>query len=149
MKKYQSFYFTAAILTAFILGDAFQRSGVLKMEKTKYIKTLEPLLLSSEGKMENFHMLPQGTPLYKYYDFPEGHTTYVVYINIKGQFEYQSVESDKANLIDPIWAHPIQPEQVSKLMASTPVSKDDLMDILKARKITRDELAQIVREWKD
>jgi len=35
------------------------------------------------------------------------------------------------------------------LLANTPVSKADLVRILKARKMTREELAQIVREWQD
>ncbi|WP_295990249.1 hypothetical protein [Rugamonas sp.] len=119
------------------------------MEKTTYVKTLEPLLLRSEGKSEDFHILPSGTALYKYHDFPEGHTTYIAYINIKGEFKSKTVVSDKINLVYPIWADTIQPEQLSKLIATTPISKDDLVDILKARKMTRDDLAQIVREWKD
>jgi hypothetical protein len=35
------------------------------------------------------------------------------------------------------------------MIAKTPISKDDLLRILRARKISQDELAQIVREWKD
>lgn len=119
------------------------------MENTKYIKTLEPLLLNAGGKSEDFHMLPAGTPLYKYYDFPEGHTTYIVYLNIKGEFKSKTIESDKVNLIDPIWGYTVKPDQISRLIATTPISKDDLVEILKARQVTRDELAQIVRDWKD
>lgn len=148
MKK-QIFIKILLFIIAFFIGAIMQKYGVLNMEKTEYIKTLEPLFLRSEGKSEYFHILPSGTALYKYHEFPEGHTTYMVYINIKGEFKSKSITSDKPNLVYPIWADTIQPEQISKLLSNTPISKDDLVDILKARKMTRNELAQIVREWKD
>lgn len=119
------------------------------MSKTVYLKTSEPMLLGTDGQVQDFHMLPAGAALYKFKDFPEGHTTYVAYINIKGPFEAERVESDKANLIDPMWAMKIRPEEVAPLVANTPISKDDLVRILKARKMTRDDLAQLVRDWKD
>jgi hypothetical protein len=147
MKK---IYFLIIILIffAFFLGIAIQKYGVFKMNTT-YIKTLEPLLLNSEGKTENFHVLPSHTPLYKYYDNPEGGTTYIIYINIKGDFTSETVQSEKANLIDPIWGHPIQRERLETIVETTPISKDDLLEILKARKMTKADLAQIIREWKD
>ena len=119
------------------------------MSKTTYLKLQEPLLLNAEGAQKDFHMLPAGTALYKDESFPEGHTRYIIYVNIKGAFNAEKLESDKPNLIDPIWAYPVQRDELSDLLAETPVSKDDLVRILKARKMTREELAQIVREWRD
>lgn len=147
MKK-TYFFAVISFFFVFFLGIIIQKHGIFKMNTT-YIKTLEPLLLNSEGKTENFHILPSHTPLYKYYDNPEGGTTYVIYINIKGDFTSETVQSGKANLIDPIWAHPIQREQLEELVATTPISKDDLAEILKARKMTKADLAQIIRDWKD
>lgn len=94
-------------------------------------------------------MLPAGTALYKDESFAEGHTRYIVYVNIKVAFDVKKVESDKPNLIEPIRAYPVQRDDVPDLIGQTPISKDDLVRILKARKMTREELAQIVREWRD
>jgi hypothetical protein len=147
MKK-RYFFEIILFFIAFFLGIFIQKYGILKMG-TNYIKTLEPLLLNSEGKAENFHMLPSHTALYKKYDNPEGGATYAIYLNIKGDFKSEIVQSEKTNLIDPIWARPIQPERLEEIVATTPISKDDLVEILKARKMTKDELAQIIRDWKD
>lgn len=119
------------------------------MSKTKYLKLQEPLLIEAEGKAQDFHILPAGTALYKDYDAPEGFTRYRIYINIKAEFAAEEVVSDKPNLIDPIWGHPVQRDDLPYLLANTPVSKDDLVRILKARKMTREDLAQIVRDWRD
>ena len=119
------------------------------MSKTTYLKLQEPLLLESEGKSQDFHVLPTGTALYKDRDFAEGFTRYIVYVNIKSEFAAEEIVSDKPNLIDPIWGHPVQRDDLPFLMANTPVSKDDLVRILKARKMTREDLAQIVRDWKE
>jgi hypothetical protein len=137
------------LVFSFAVGIFFEKYGASIMTKTVYLKTKEPMLLGTEGQVEDFHVLPAGAALYKFKDFPEGHTTYIAYINIKGEFASERVESDKANLIDPMWALKIRPEEVRVLLDSTPVSKDDLVRILKARKMTRDDLAQIVRDWKD
>lgn len=133
-------------------GMLFQKFGVPIMKKTTYLVTQEPLLLEvhePDRQQRDFHMLPAGTPMYHEYSFPEGHTTYRVYVNIKGSFASKEVVSDKPNLIDPIWAYPVSPEDLPRLIANTPVSKEELVRILKARKMTREDLAQIVREWRD
>lgn len=137
----------AICAAAFLLGSFSQNYGVRTMSGTRYLKTTEPLLLTSQGASQGFHMLPAGTAMYRDHSFPEGHTRYIVYVNFKGAFAADVVESDKPNLIDPIWAHTVKKEDVHKLMADTPVSQDDLVRILKARKVTREELARIVRDW--
>jgi hypothetical protein len=139
----------ALLATGFCGGIFFQKFGVTAMSKTTYLELQEPLLLHSGGDLKNFHMLPPGTALYADRSFPEGHTRYIVYINIKADFARKQVTSDKPNFIAPIWAYPVQPSDLSTLISETPVSKDDLVRILKARKMTREELAQVVREWQD
>lgn len=133
----------------FISGMLSQKFGGPLMFKTKYLKLQEPLLIESEGKAQDFHVLPAGTALYKDYDGPEGFTRYRIYINIKSEFAAEEIVADKPNLIDPIWGHPVRPDDLPYLLGNTPVSKDDLVRILKARKMTREDLAQIVREWRD
>lgn len=142
----------ALFAVVFGAGMLFQKFGVPMMKKTSYLVTQEPLLLEvhePDAQQRDFHMLPAGTPMYHEYSFPEGHTTYRVYVNIKGSFASKEVISDKTNLIDPIWAYPVSPDDLPKLIANTPISKEDLLRILKARKMTREDLAQIVREWRD
>jgi hypothetical protein len=149
VKYLRHFISPILLVAAFVGGILFHQFGISIMSKTTYLKLQEPLLLNAEGDLKNFHMLPAGTPLYKDESFPEGHTRYIVYINIKGDFSAEIVESNKPNLVDPIWAYPVQRSDLPGLIAETPVSKDDLVRILKARKMTREELAQIVREWRD
>jgi len=139
----------ATAVFAFVLGMAFQKNGDSIMSKTVYLKTAEPMLLGTEGQVQDFHVLPAGAALYKLKDFPEGHTTYLAYINIKGPFASERIETNEANVIDPMWAMKIRPEELAILVRNTPVSMEDLIRILKARKMTRDDLAQIVRDWKD
>lgn len=122
------------------------------MQKTTYQELQEPLLLevyASGAQQRDYHMLPAGTALYKDYSFPEGHTRYIVYVNIKAQVAMKTVVDDRPNLTVPLWAEPVRTEDLPLLLANTPVSKEDLVRILKARKMTREDLAQIVREWQD
>lgn len=137
------------IAAAFLCGMLFNKFGVPAISKTTYLKLQEPLLLESEDKSQNFHMLPSGTALYIDRSYPEGFTRYFSYINIKGDFAAKRIVSDEINLVDPIWAYPVQRNDLPLLMANTPVTRNDLVRILKARKTTREELAQIVTEWKE
>lgn len=137
------------LLCGIALGAGITYFGVPYMKNTTMLKLKEPLLLNAEGEIHNYHILPTGTTLYLDHSFPEGHDRYRVYINFKGAFEHEVIESDKSNFISPIWAYNIQKADISKLISDTPVSKDDLIRILKARNMTRDDLADIVRNWKD
>lgn len=150
MKTYRPLLLCAVTaVLSFALGMVFQKNGDSIMSKTIYLKTAEPMLLGTDGQVQDFHVLPAGAALYKFKDFPEGHTTYLAYINIKGPFAAERIEANEANLIDPMWAMRVRPEEVAVLLQNTPISKDDLTRILKARKVTRDDLAQLVRDWKD
>ena len=95
---------------AFACGMLFQRYGVPVLTNTTYFKLKEPLRLQSESTAEasDFHMLPTGTALYKDWTFPEGHTRYLVYLNVKGPIAAERVDSNQSNLVDPIWAYRVQ-----------------------------------------
>ena len=149
MRVFRAILLGLCVTVAFAVGAIAQKSGKLNMSNTNYLKLLEPLLLNAEGETKYFHMLPVGTPMYKDYSFSEGHIRYIVYINVKGEFQSEEVISDKKNLIDPIWGETVKKDDLKQLMAETPISKDDLARILKARKITREELAQILRDWEE
>ncbi len=149
MKRSNTLICIFSIAVAFLSGALSYKFGAMTMSKTTYLKLKEPLLLESEGKSQDFHVLPAGTALYKDRDFPEGFTRYIIYLNIKSDFAAEEIVSDKPNLIDPIWGHAVRRDDLPFLMATTPVTKADLERILKARKMTREELAQIVRDWKE
>lgn len=149
MSRYLFNLFVLVLLFGIALGVGINYLAVPYMKNTTMLKLKEPLLLNAEGEIRNYHMLPAGTALYLGHSFPEGHDRYRVYINFKGAFEHEVIQSDKPNFISPIWAYNIQKADISKLISDTPVSKDDLIRILKARNMTRDDLADIVRNWKD
>lgn len=143
---------TAVVLcmaAAFGAGMTVQKFEPFLMAKTSYTVLKEPLLVSAGGETKYYHLLPVGTPLYVDESFPEGHTRYKLFINIKGPFAGEAIVSDKANLVDPIWGSTLKKDDVQPLLAETPISKDELVSILKARKMTRDELAQLVRDWQE
>jgi hypothetical protein len=136
-----------ALMTA---GATLERTGVTRMTaQTHYVTTEEPLLLASDTEAKSFHILPAGTPMYHDKAFAEGHSRYIIYVNFKGDLNAKSVISDKPNLIDPIWAYQIEKTDLPKLLAETPVSTNDLVRILKARKASRDDLLQLARDWVD
>ncbi|WP_312486790.1 hypothetical protein [Massilia timonae] len=144
--------FAGMLAAMFASGMAFQKLGAPMMQNPTHLELQEPLLLevlTPEAQQRAYHMLPAGTALYKDYAFPEGHIRYIVYVNIKAPVATRTVVSDKPNFTAPLWGEPVRPEDLPMLLANTPVSKADLVRILKARKMTREELAQIVREWQD
>jgi hypothetical protein len=136
-------------VVAFSAGVLIGKYGDAFMGKTRYLKLQEPMVLNAGGESQYRYLLPAGTPLFTDESFPEGHTRYKVYVNIKGAFASEEMVSDKTNLIVPIWAETLKKDEVQQLLAEIPIPKDDLVKVLKARKMTRDELAQIVRDWKD
>lgn len=149
MKLFKPALLALGVAITFFAGIETQKSGLLNMSKTDYLRTTEPLLINAEGQAQYFHLLPVGTALYKDESFAEGHTRYRVYINIKGAFAADAVTADKANLIDPIWAYTIKKDELRPLLATSPVSKNELVAILKARKLTRADIEQLLREWVD
>jgi len=152
MKVSRCVGFALVLALTFGAGMIFQTFGLPAMKKTTYLELQEPLLLEvlePGAQQQDFHMLPAGSALYPDYTFPEGHTRYIVYINIKAQIAAREIVSDKPNFIAPLWAEPVATRDLPALMANTPVSKKDLVRILKARAVTREDLAQIVREWSE
>lgn len=115
------------------------------MDPKKAFRIQEPLLI--EGKEQNsYSLLPVGTVLYYDKSWDEGHSTYHVYFHFKGAFKSERVDG---NTISPIWLNTIDAEELPKLMSEYPVSRDELISILKAKRATKQDLVQILREWKD
>lgn len=128
-------------LAAHLLGLAFaNRAGALFR--------LQETLSLSNAAIQTKYLLPPGTVLNHRYGTDEGYQVYSVLVAIQANAAMQRLGS--ADKQDAIWAWPIDDrEQLQKLLGSYPLTKEDLVMILKARKVTRDELIQIAREWKD
>lgn len=135
---------SVAALAAFS-GFFLSEKGVIRMNDKKAFRLEEPLLIEGE-KQNNYSLLPAGTVLYYDKSWAEGHSTYHVYFHFKGAFK--SVPTD-GNGIDPIWLRTIDSDELSKLMTEYPVSKEELTNILKAKRATKQDLVQILRDWTD
>jgi hypothetical protein len=127
------------------MGVFFSQKGVIKMNDKEAYRLEEPLLIEGE-KQNSYSLLPQGTVLYYDKNWDEGHSTYHVYFNFKGEFKSAAVP---ARGIDPVWLRTVPSDELPKLLADYPVSLDELTAILKAKRVTKQDLVQILREWKD
>jgi hypothetical protein len=116
------------------------------MDKSKPYKLSEPMLIST-AENKTYYMVPPGTVLFHQRGFAEGHQLYTMEVLFKGDLAAEPVP--KGNEGEATWLWQIDRRDVSELMKGYPLAKDDLVRILKARKMTREDLAQIVREWKD
>lgn len=115
------------------------------MNSKKAVRLEEPLLIEGE-KQNSYSLLPAGTVMYYDKSWDEGHSTYHVYFHFKGEFK--SVPTDSED-IDPIWLRTIDSDELPKLMSDYPVSREELISILKAKRATKQDLVQILRDWKD
>lgn len=127
------------------LGVLLAESGVIHMSSKKALRLEEPLLIEGE-KQSSYSLLPVGTVLYYDKSWEEGHSTYHVYFHFKGQFKSMPTEMEG---IDPIWLRTIDRDELPKLMSDYPVSKDELISILRAKRATKQDIVQILSDWKD
>lgn len=128
----------------FVSGFLFSETGPIHVRHKYAYSIEEPLLIDGE-RQNSYSILPVGTVLYFDKSWPEGHSTYHVYFHFKGDFRATAADG---NTISPLWLRTVDANEVTKLMSEYPLSRDDLAAILKARKMTHDDLMQIVRDWK-
>lgn len=133
--------FTALAVTSYFLIE----TGSLKMKTQKAYTLKEPLLIEGETQ-KTYSLLPTGAVLYHDKSWAEGHDTYHVYFHFKGKLEAEPANPD---IVAPLWLRSVERSEVSKLVGDYPITKDELVKILKAKKMTREELAEIVREWRE
>lgn len=139
-----------ALLAAALAGAGFMAGlhyffGGEYVKHEVAIKTKEPLVIAGDAQ-HSAAILPVGTTLYHRHSWPEGHSTFMAYFNFKGTFEFERTDP---TVISPLWLFSVEKEDIAKLSGSYPLSKDDLISLLKARKVTRDDLADIVRNWQE
>lgn len=135
------------ILIFFLAGLAITatfKPGLLKMTSKTAFRTKEPLLIA--GEQHHYSILPTGTVLYFDRGWPEGHQTYHVYFDIKGELQTDPADPE---MMSPLWLRTIETDELPKLLNDYPVSKNELVQILKARKVSKSDLVQILRDWSD
>lgn len=133
----------AVLLIAF--GYLLPGTGWFKISSQKAFTTRQPLLIEGEDQ-QTYSLLPAGSVLYHDKSWPEGHETFHVYFHFKGKLEAEPADAD---VIAPLWLRTVERNEVGKLANEYPITKEELVKILKAQKMTREELAQIVREWRE
>jgi hypothetical protein len=84
--------------------------------------------------------------LYLDKSWPEGHETYHVYFHFKGKFKATPSDSD---MIAPLWLRTVDSSELGKVINDYPLSREELTDLLKAKRVTKQDLAQILHDWVD
>jgi hypothetical protein len=129
----------------FIFGLLTSESGVIHMRARKAFAIEEPLLI--EGEVQNsYSILPVGTVLYLDKSWPEGHDTYHMYFHFKGDFKARPANID---VIAPLWLRTVDSNELGKLVKDYPVTRDELTALLKAKRVTKQDLVQILHDWVD
>lgn len=145
MKKTSILLLLLVALTSTTFGILLSEKGVIHMTTKKAFRLEEPLLIEGE-KQTSYSLLPAGTVLYYDKSWDEGHSTYHVYFHFKGEFKSSPTDSSG---IDPIWLRTVDSAELPKLISEYPVSRDELAAILKAKRATKQDLVQILRDWTD
>jgi len=141
MKIFPKFLLNAALFTCF--GYFISSFGATQMSSKHAFKIKEPLLIEGE-QQKNYSILPIGSVMYLDKSWPEGHETFHVYFHFKGDLASTPVDP---NVISPAWLRTVDRDELPNLLNEYPLSTEELIAILKSRKISKAELVQILRDW--
>ena len=115
---------------------------------TKVHKLEFPLILSSDMPSKNAHLLPKGTVLYFDKSYPEGFTRYKVYINVD-RTPLKLEELTDPTTIDPIDAAVPGKSDLIKLLRDYPLTKSDLESILETKRISKEEIKEVLQKFSE
>ena len=135
-----------ASVTTFISCLLLNNFALEQKTMTKIHKLEYPLILSSDSSTKDIHMLPKGTILYFDKSYPEGFTRYKVYINIDRTPLKLDDLSDPTE-INPIDAAAPNKDDLLKLLRDYPLTKNDLESILNSKRISKDEIIEILNNF--
>lgn len=123
---------------------------IYKRCQMKVYRTKEPLLISyREIEGNPFYVLPPGTVLYLDEVMPEGFCRFMIYANFRGIPNSEEISMKPewgGNYIAPVWLDKITKDELKEMMQHFPLSKGDVLEIIKSNELTRDDLADIVRQ---
>lgn len=135
----------ASALT-FVLCLSFNHFVLEHKAVTKVHKLEYPLILSSDLSSKNTHMLPKGTVLYFDKSYPEGFTRYKIYVNIDRMPLKLDDLSDPTE-IAPIDAVAPSKDDLIKILRDYPLTKSDLESILDSKRISKEEIRDILSNF--
>ena len=121
---------------------------VWRSQRMTKIHTLAaPLIVAAQdSSSKNWHFLPKGTTLYFDRSFPEGFTSYKVYVNVD-RMPLPLVELADPTEIRPVDAYAPSAADLRKLLEDYPLTRDDLVSILKSTKMQKAEIRSILAEY--
>jgi hypothetical protein len=138
-------YLVLFLVAVLIIGILILETGFIHVSTRKAFAIEEPLLIESENQ-NSYSILPAGAVLYLDKSWPEGHDTYHVYFHFKGDFKAAPVDS---NVIAPLWLRTVDSAELGKIVKDYPLSRDELTALLKAKRVTKQDLAQILNDWEE
>ncbi|EPL03533.1 hypothetical protein [Pseudomonas sp. CF161] len=112
------------------------------------IKTLEPLLIAGPLEDDNVYALPPGTLLFQDTGFAEGHVRYLAYFYHKGAFAHEEVPADLEHgptLGAPTWLYNVDLDNPDAPIPRPPMTRDDIVQAVRAGQVTRQDLSAILR----
>ncbi len=120
----------AFVLIGLIIGTfLISRRYSTMSDKAVYVLK-QPLRIESTD-VNNYFFLPEGTALYYDRAYPEGFSTLHVYIDVKGE-KLLLENISRPDLIAPEWADIMRSDEyLLPMLESYPLTKDDLLSILK------------------
>lgn len=135
-------------LTTCIISVAATYFFLEQKTMTKVHKLEFPLILSSDVPSKSVHLLPKGTVLYFDKSYPEGFTRYKVYINVD-RTPLKLEELADATTIDPIDAAVPGKDDLIKLLRDYPLTKGDLESILGTKRISKEEIKEVLQKFSE
>jgi hypothetical protein len=140
------FAFLLGILTAALVSIG--GIAIWRAHKVTKIHTLAaPLLVAAQDTIsKNLHLLPKGATLYFDKAYPEGFSRYKLYINVDRMPLPLEDLADPAE-IRPVDAYAPSPVDLRKLLKDYPLTKDELVSILKSTKMEKEEIRSILADY--
>lgn len=137
-----------ALIVLLALGLAVQH--IHEKRQMKIYKTKEPLLIEQgEERKTPFCLLPAGTTLYLDEAMPEGFCRFVIYANFYGIPEAEEISMKPewhGRYIAPLWLDELDGDNLKAMLRQFPLTKDDVLEIIKSNGLTRDDLADMARQ---
>lgn len=109
-------------------------------------KLKEPMLIATSTG-EPSSMIPKNTVLHFQQGYAEGHQLYTIEVFFKGKLPADELPPHAP--IESTWLYQLDAEDIPRVHQQYPLSKEDFVRMMKARRMTRDDLTQMAQEWND
>ncbi|HFP9377518.1 TPA: hypothetical protein ACHOY0_001111 [Raoultella ornithinolytica] len=128
----------------YLLMAHIARGTPLKSSKLEY--TTIPLLFGTNMDYQEYSILPPKVTLAPQQIFDEGFSRYILKVKVEKGFIYNKKNDE---IIHPIWLSSASDVDIGSLALYHPISKSDLLAIIRNSEITRSQLIDVLRRWDD